>query len=276
MVQKKQLLPILQEEIYGTLFKSHHTKEYILDFLNSYFHFSGQQKIKDIKIINPKQFTSQKEVKKRLHVTFEYLEHHYYYEIKLSDEIDSKRFDYQFLDFVRYVNREQLPHKIIGQMILEFKVEHIGSPIDHYYFRNDHLELLEDSFDIHIIYLPTLKNILDKKSLEELNRFERWIMILTTDDFLFGKQVADGYTPMLSFLHVWYQTSRRLIEANIAQSEKKTMEYLIDEKEQSIRIEIARKLLLDNMSIEFITKATNLPISTVIDLRRELGEIEHV
>lgn len=276
MVQKKQLLPILQEEIYGTLWKSHHTKEYILDFLNSYFHFSGEQKIKDIKIINPKQFTNQKEVKKRLHVTFEYLEHHYYYEIKLSNETLGKGFDYQFLDFVRYVNREKLPHQVIGQIILEFQIEHIGSPIDHYYFRNDHLELLEDSFDIHIIYLPTLRNILDKKSFEELNRFERWVMILTTNDFHFGKQIADGYTPMLSFLHVWYQTSRRLVEADIAISEEKTIEYLVDEKEQATRIEIAKKLLLDNMSIELITNATGLPISMVIDLRRELGEIEHV
>lgn len=275
MVQKKQLLPILKEEIYGTLWKSHHTKEYILDFLNSYFHFSGDHKIRDIEIINPKQFTNKKEVKRRIHVTFDYLEHHYYYEIKLSEEESGKHFDYSFLDFVHYVNREALSHKVIGQIILEFQIEHTGSPIDHYYFRNDHLELLEDSFDIHIIYLPTLKNILDKKSLEELNRFERWVMIFMTSDFSYGKLVADGYTPMLSFLHVWKQTSRRLIEEDIALNEEKTIEYLVHEKEQNTRLEIAKKLLLDNVSIEIVAKTTGLSISTVIDIRRELGEHNH-
>lgn len=275
MIQKKQLLPILNEEIYGTLWKSHHTKEYILDFLNCYFHFSGEDKIRDIEIINPKQFTNQKEVKKRIHVTFEYLEHRYYYEIKLSDELHKERFDYQFLDFVRYVTRAELPHKVIGQIILEFRIEHTGSPIDHYYFRNDHLELLEDSFDIHVIYLPTLKHILDTKCLEELNRFERWIMIFMTDDFRYGKKIADGYTPMLSFLHVWNQTSRRMLEENIAVSEEKTIEYLVEEKERNTRMQIAKKLLLDDMSIELITKVTGLPISTVIELRRELGDLKN-
>lgn len=275
MVQKKQLLPILQEEIYGTLWKSHHTKEYILDFLNSYFHFSGEDKIQDIDILNPKHFTNKKEVKKCIHVTFEYLKHHYYYEIKLSSETTKRRFDYQFLDFVRYVNREKLPHKVIGQIILEFQIEHTGSPIDHYSFRNDHLELLEDGFDIHIIYLPTLKTILDKKSLEELSRFERWIMIFTTDDFLFGKQVSDGYTPMLSFLHVWYQTSRNLLETKMINNDEKTTEYLVKEKEYHTRLEIAKKLLLDHMSIEFVIEVTELPISTIIELHREIEELEH-
>lgn len=276
MVQKRQLLPIFQKEVYGTIWKGHHTKEYLLDFLNSYFHFSGEQKIKDIEIINAKQFTNDKEIRKRIHVTFEYLGDHYYYEIRLNEEEHPIGFDYQFLEFVRYVNREQLEHKIMGQIILEFQMEHIGSPIDHYYFRNDHLELLEDSFDIHIIYLQTLKKILNQKALEELNRFERWILIFMVEDFEYGKKICDGYTPMLTFLHLWYQTSRRILERDIAFDEEKSVAYLIEEKDQNIRLEIARKLLLDGSTIEFVAKMTGLPISTIIEARRELEEYQDV
>lgn len=269
MLQSKPLIDLFHDELYPILWKSHHTKDYIIDFLNAYFHFSGSSRIGDLEIINPKLFTNSSRIKKRIHVMFRYQHTSYYYEIKLTNHTE-EQFDASFLSFSQYCYQKKDSEVCIGQIILQFDPSYQGAPISHYYFRNDQLQRLEKGMDIHLIGITPLQDIIKQKSPQELNQFERWIMLFTCTRFEDGKILAYQDTPMLTFLHVWQQNSRRIYEQKLAQDEEQTTEFLLEQKKQEIKYGIARRLLESGSSIELVVQTTELPISTVIALRREL------
>ncbi len=269
MLQNKPLIDLFHNELYPILWKSHHTKDYIIDFLNAYFHFSGSSRICDLEIINPKLFTNCSRIKKRIHVMFHYRHTVYYYEIKLTNQVEEE-FDASFLSFAQYCYQKGDTEVCIGQIILQFDASYQGAPISHYYFRNDQLQRLEKGMDIHLIAVIPLRDIIKQKSSHELNQFERWMMLLTCTKFEEGKVFAHQDPPMLTFLHIWQQNSRRIYEQRLAQNKEQTTEFLLEQKKQEIKYGIARKLLEGGSSIEFVVQTTELPISTVIALRREL------
>lgn len=252
------LVPLSNDLIYETLWKGKYSKEYIIDFLNSYFHYYGDLEIKDITFLNPDAFTNDEEIKKRIQIYYKRDNKEYYYELKFNfSEYKEECFDVNFLPFLLNYSRYQNNNVKIGQIIIQMKNKK-KIPIEHYYLKNDNLKPLDKSFDIHIINIQSLTEILNHKDLIELNSFEKWIKVLGCTDISMIKNCVSDSEVIKKYLQEWNFNSKIIKDRNMVNRNKIG--------------DFALKLLDDGYPITFIMKITKLEMSYLIDLKRKRDE----
>lgn len=278
-MQYHNLISVLDKELYPLLWKNSNTVRYLIDFLNAYFWFHGKNRITSLSILSAKEFTKNSDVKKRIHVHFKQEKKEYFYEIKFSNDIrDEKQFDPSFFDFANYYwyQKEEENNYKIGQIILNFKEGLRKNPIVHYYLKNEQLEPMKDTFDIHILYVSSLKRILKTKSYDELNLFERWILLLQCKTVEEAKQLCIGEKYMLEFLSIWNYHSRRIQYKRLSNSPNDTLHYLLEKNSLAIKRKIARNLLLAGCSVSFVEKVIELKLTEIEKIKRVIDRKEGI
>lgn len=252
------LIPLSNDLIYESLWKGKYSKEYIIDFLNSYFHYYGDSEIKDITFLDSSVFTDDKEIRKRLHIYYKRGQKEYYYEIKFNfNKCKDECFDVNFLPFLANYSRYQNDDVKIGQIVIQMN-DKKRIPIEHYYLKNDNLKPLSKSFDIHIINVRALNEILNHKDIVELNSFEKWIKVFGCDNIHLIKNYICNNDVMNKYLQEWNFNSKIIKERNLVNRNKVG--------------DFALKLLDDGYPITFIMKITKLEMSYLIDLKRKIDE----
>lgn len=277
-MQYQKLLSIMDKEVYPLLWKSSYTEEFLIDFLNAYFGFTGEKRISSVTILAAKEFTKDSDVKKRIHFSFSVEDKMYYYEMKLTDKPEDGRcFDFSFLSFAKYCwNQIQDKTKVrIGQIILNFHPAVLDHPIDNYFFRNNHLESLEDGLDIHIINLYAMNRILKTKSYVELNLLERWIGLLLCESVAEAKKICMEYQTLNNFLKIWNYHSKRIQYKRLSFSSDDTLSYLLEKKSLEIKRKIALKLLKSGSTSSFVAQVTDLDIHDVLELKQSVDKKEN-
>lgn len=248
------LVPLSNDLIYETLWKGKYSKEYIIDFLNSYFHYYGDMEIKDITFLKPDIFNDDKDIKKRIHVYYKRGKKEYYYELKFCfNSYKNECFDVNFLPFLANYGRYQNDNVKIGQIVIQM-TNKPKIPIEHYYLKNDNLKPLGKSFDIHIINIQTLNEILIHKDIVELNSFEKWIRVLSCKSLPLTVTSSSDEV-IKKYLEEWKFNSKMIKERNLINRNK--------------RGDFALKLLDDGYPLELVIKITKLDMSYLIDLKRK-------
>lgn len=266
MNQMKKLISMLDDDVYEILWKSEHTKEYLNDFMNAFFNVIGSSSVKEFEILENDLFASHDdELKKRIHLTFIYEQKRYYYEIKISNSKDmNKYFDFTLIPFANYCWKNTESDIHVGQIILNFNEEDIEEPISYHVIKNEELD--DNGVEIHVISLPLLKSILKDKSLLELNRFERWILLFSAENTLEVQGIVQNFPIMKTFFYIWKQESKRiLLERNNATDELR-LNYLLEEMKDKTKVEIAQQLLKQKCPVPMIMKATGLSYDEIQSL----------
>ena len=262
---------MLEEPIYSFLWKSVHTKDYLIDFLNAYFHFNDHTTITNLEFIDSSLFTNDMEIQKRIHITFMRGEERYYYEIKFVNEAEaSVYFDFSLLPFANYCWNVGALKQHIGQFVLNFKDTGTVDPIQYFMMKNDTID--DDGIEVHILSLSLLSKILSDKSPLELNRFERWILLFSATSSSEVKDVVKPYPIMRTFLYLWSQESKRVLICENNQSDEKRNAYLFEEACENKTLQIAIQLLQEHCSLETIQNVTGLSISEIVSLQEMMDQ----
>lgn len=278
-MQYHNLIPVIDKELYPLLWKSSNTVIYLIAFLNAYFSFHGKNRITTLTILSAKDFTKNSDVKRRIHVSFKQEKKTYFYEIKFSDDTHNEnKFDASFLDFAKYYwnQKEEGNTYKIGQIILNFKEGVRENPIAHYYLKNEKLEPMEDSFDIHILYLSSLNQILQEKSYYELNLFERWIRLLQCKTVDEGRSICMGEKDMLDFLSIWNYHSKRIQYKRLSHSTNDTITYSLEKNSLEIKRKIAKNLLQAGCTVSFVEKVVELKLTEIEKIKRTIDKKEGI
>lgn len=269
-MSQQKLIPILDKELYPILFKGSRTKTFIIDFLNSYFGYYGDNRIDDLIILPLKQY-----IGKRLYISFIQNNIHYYYEIEFSNSnYEDISQDKPFTTFAKYyMNEMDIDEEyVIGKIILNFTNEIKEKPI----FQYKSLKGLDGKLDIHVIFLKSLYHIIKNKSYDEFNLFERWISLLVCKDKLEAQKICVDIVILNEFLNLWSYSSKRIIYKRIAKSDNDTLNYLVNRKEVETRRAIAKELLKAGCKISFVSKVTSISIKEVIEIRKILKKKEGI
>lgn len=269
----QKLISIMDQKLYQLLFNSSNTEVYLTDFLNAYFHFHGENRIDRVIILESEEFIKKFDSDNRLFIYFIQANKKYYYEIKFSKKTNNEEyFDDTFILFTKYCfskNKDGKPY-LIGKIILNMKKKLEKTPIIHYSLQNKMLDSFSENLDIHILFLSTLKKILETKSYYELNLFERWILLLQANTIEEGRKICMKQDCMNLFLKSWIYNSKRLQYENLKSFKEEINFYLLEKKELEVKRKIAIRLLKAGCTISFVVQITDLSQEDILNLRRKL------
>jgi len=264
-----------------------------LTFLNEILEREPRQKIQRITMISnpfveenplaPIHFTGISKDGKKLHILinffnrFDIVKRSLYYATKAyADQKENDLHPVIFINFLSYALFNQTEN---FQTVYLLQEQHAGTP-------------LPDAFELHFIEYPKLIRDFEAKKVDPWNDAKaRWLLLLSIVDHRNGNVYHDIYKELdlislkddhiRAALNRWRELSQSKEEMEAYEERlKQTLDVEVEVREakrreeeafekgaKKLQVEIAKKMLAEQMEIQYISKITGLTLKEIQELR---------
>ena len=263
---------IMSDTMFKTMFFNQNRIKYSCKFFSYFLEVSYEDLLMNLKLVK-NELDKEKEQTKGERCDYVALINDTYLNIEVNNnsgvEIMYRNVEYAFKQYASKIkvgtkihqkdsNGEDYYMSVIQFNLNNFSFEGNDKIIDIYTLQNKEGVTLNDKIIIIQIYIPNLRKKCYNEGTKELSELERYLLTMVEPNFTKAGEIAKGFEIMEEYVD---ESAKVITDINFGESYDKEWalkdEYLREGMKQN-KVEIAKNMLKDGLSIESISKYTNL------------------